>query len=134
MLRNSRPPESFRNLSLLAIAGAGLLALSTGCASSGTQGFADSATLHVGQYSAPTPGAVRPRVGVPRIEVSRNAGPANLGEPMADVLTTLAFQTQRFDVIERSQLETLMNEQDLEGIVREEERAEPEWCAVWTTC
>jgi len=101
-----------------------LLALSSSCASSGSQGFRDSTTLHVGEYTTPQPGLVRPRVGVPKVKVERSGGSAALGDSLADVLTTLAFQTQRFDVIERAQLATLMDAQDLEGIVREDERAE----------
>lgn len=111
---------------LLLLAPAALLAfgLVTSCASSSTQGFADSTTQHVGQYPSPLPGLPRPRIGIPRVEVASKAGPASMGEAMADVLSTLAFQTQRFDVVERSQLDTLFEEQDLEGVVLEEERAE----------
>ncbi len=103
---------------------AGLLLGSSGCATSGSHGSADSVTQHVGQYSSPVPGLGRMRVGVPNLEVASNAGPSSLAGPMADVLTTLAYQTGRFDVIERAALDTLLAEQDLEGIVIEEERAE----------
>lgn len=112
------------HLALTAAAVTGLLCLAPGCASSGSHGASDSVTQHVGQYSSPVPGLGRIRVGVPNLEVSPNAGPSSLAGPMADVLTTLAFQTGRFDVIERAQLDALLAEQDLEGIVREDERAE----------
>ena len=126
-MQNSSCRHPFLRFTTPALASFALAALALwapSCATSGTQGRTDSVTQHVGQYSSPVPGLGRMRVGVPDLKVSSQAGPASLGGAMADVLTTLAFQTGRFDVVERASLDALLAEQDLEGIVLEDERAE----------
>lgn len=99
--------------------------LFTGCATTSTETASrDTLTEHVGEYPPPPPGMARARVGVPAFKVN----PAHVsGEQLenlaADELTTLAFRTRRFDVVERSQMEQLLKEQDLKGVVREDELA-----------
>lgn len=98
---------------------------STSCATSGEHARSDTLTRHVGDYTPPPPGLAKPRVGVPNLMIDGpDAGP-NMGGTLADMLTTLAFRTRRFEVIERTQLMALLDEQGLEGIVAEDELAEP---------
>jgi curli biogenesis system outer membrane secretion channel CsgG len=112
-------------------AGAGLLAAMIalgGCASVGETGQRDQATADVGNYS-PAPGGVeKPRVGVPPFSVKGQSQQVQVSKPRlqnmaADQMTTLLFQTDRFNVIERAQLEQLLREQDMEGIVKPGEMA-----------
>ncbi len=99
-----------------------------GCATVGEQAMRDPLTARVGVYDPPPPGVQRVRVGVPPFAVeqprSRFAFHASRLEGMAaDQITTLLYQTGRFNVIERTQLNQLLIEQDLEGIVRPGEMA-----------
>ncbi|MBN1420315.1 MAG: hypothetical protein JXP34_16160, partial [Planctomycetes bacterium] len=106
---------------------AGLVAVALvlgGCASSDESFVQDSATAHVGIYSQPPFGLVKARLGVPPFQAFEMGGNEDeVGKLAADQLTTLAFQSGRFDVIERAQLEQLLREQNLEGIVKAEELA-----------
>ncbi|MEX0745809.1 MAG: CsgG/HfaB family protein, partial [Phycisphaeraceae bacterium] len=102
--------------------------LSGGCASTGETGTRDAVTENVGNYSAPPGGVEKPRVGVPPFAVeTEGSGFSFSGRDLegvaADQMTTLLFRTDRFSVIERAQLEQLLREQDLEGIVRPGELA-----------
>jgi len=105
-------------LALLAVAG---------CSSSRTSYESDEATSTVGVYSPPPSGAARPRLGVPPFLIEdrnlRQSSSAQTAAVAADQLTTLLVRSQRFLVIERAQLEQLLREQDLEGIVRADEMA-----------
>lgn len=101
---------------------------SWGCATTGESAEADSLTAHVGMYPPPPPSLQMVRVGVPPFQDVRKGQKArasmqNLGAIAADQLTTLAVNTGRFDVIERAQLEQLLKEQGLEGIVDPREMA-----------
>jgi len=49
----------------------------------------------------------------------------NLDELAADQMSSLLHQSRRFDVIERAQLEQLLKEQNMEGIVKPGELAKP---------
>lgn len=100
----------------------GLLALS-GCATSSETAERDQLTAQVGVYPPPPPGMVKPRVGVPNFSISGEGSSKKLEEFAAAQLSTLAFQTRRFDVIERDQLDQLVKEQNLEGVVRSDELA-----------
>lgn len=102
------------------------MSLSAGCGSTSTQSAQrDVLTAHVGQYPPPPAGAVRPRVGVPEFSVQGAGGFSgqNVNELAADQMVTLLDQTERFRVVERNQLEKLLEEQDLEGVVRGNELA-----------
>ncbi len=106
-----------------------VLAFSLGCATVGERSGRDTTTAHVGVYNPPPPGFQRVRVGVPPFQVDPPRGPfdfspVHLQGMAADQLTTLLFQSGRFDVIERAQLTQLLREQDLEGIVRAGELAQ----------
>ncbi len=100
----------------------------SGCATTGESAGADNLTSHVGIYSPPPPSLRMVRVGIPPFLDARKGQKArasmqNLGAIAADQLTTLAVNTGRFDVIERAQLEQLLKEQGLEGIVDPKEMA-----------
>ncbi len=105
---------------LAALALAALAACQTTSESAGKNELA----THVGTYSPPPPGLVRPRVGVPPMGVASDAS-AGMEVLAADQLSTLLVRTDRFEVVERSQLQSLLDEQDLEGIVAEGELARP---------
>lgn len=101
----------------------GALTFGSGCSSSSTTASSNSLTANVGQYPAAPAIRNRPRVGIPAFDVSGPSGGQQFNNSTADVATTLAFRTGRFDVIERAQLQTLLTEQGLEGIVRPGELA-----------
>jgi len=113
-------------MSRLAIVLAALAVLAfTACSSSRETAEKDSMTSHVGSYPPPPAGAFRPRVGVPQFKVTSSEANADTAAVAADQLTTLAVMSNRFDVIERAQLEQLLAEQNLGGVVREGEVAKP---------
>lgn len=101
----------------------------SGCANTGVTGQRDRLTEGIDRFSAPPAGVGRLKVGVPPFEsdpkniyglsVSGN----ELSELAADQMTTLLFKTNRFRVIERAQLNQLLREQNLEGIVKDGELA-----------
>ena len=104
------------------------LLLLGGCSSSHESAGRDQMTSQVGVYTPPPRAAVgdRPRVGVPSFNVATATGAApDLDDLAADQMTTLLDQTGRFDVIERAQLQKLVAEQNLEGIVKPGELAKP---------
>lgn len=92
------------------------------CGSSRETAEADTMTSNVGNYPPGPAGALRPRIGVPPFKVTGNTT-ADTADVAADQLTTLAVMANRFDVIERAQLEQLLQEQGLEGVVKEGEVA-----------
>lgn len=93
------------------------------CATSGESASADRMTANVGQYNPPPAVSVRPRIGVPAFAVSGDAAKREMNTIAADQMTTLMVNAGRFNVIERAQLETLLAEQNLEGIVKPGEMA-----------
>lgn len=103
----------------------GLLLLTCGCASTGESASKDKLTANVGRYDPPPQsGGERPRVGVPPFKIEKNQTKIHsLDQLAADQLTTLLDQTDRFDMIERAQIEQLLDEQNMEGIVKPEEMA-----------
>lgn len=105
-------------LSLFAVALAG------GCASSSESAGKQTLTADVGRYSAPPAGIDKPRTGVPPFESTGSGSSAELNKIAADQLSTLAVNSERFDVIERAQLEQLLKEQGLQGVVRPDELAQ----------
>ena len=109
---------------LVAGLGAGFLAFLSACVSSGETASSDSLTANVGRYSPPPSNIQRVRVGVPQFQV-KNGVTAEVSELAADQITTLLVNTERFDVIERAQLDQLLKEQNLEGIVKGGELAQP---------
>jgi curli biogenesis system outer membrane secretion channel CsgG len=123
MLRRSYVRMSF---ALALSLGAGAF---VGCASSKESAQADTLTANVGQYPPAPSGVDKPRVGVPPFEVKTaggafgGGGKKEMNDIAADQMTTLLDQSDRFQVIERAQLEKLLNEQNLEGIVKPGELA-----------
>ena len=102
-------------LSLSLIAGAFVLG---GCSSSREEGGSDEMTKNVGIYSpAPSP-AWRPRVGISGFTAQNTENTAETAAVAADQLTTLAVSTDRFSVIERAQLDKILQEQGLAGVVK----------------
>ncbi len=102
----------------------------SGCTSSQETASRDTLTTYVGQYDMPPAGLKRVRVGVPQFKIdsrvpARNWNRNELARDAADQLTTLADRTDRFEVIERAQMDQLLKEQGLEGIVDPNELARP---------
>jgi curli biogenesis system outer membrane secretion channel CsgG len=100
-----------------------LLAIAA-CTSSSETANRDQMTAMVGIYEPPPPGLARPRVGVRPFE-QKDKSTGDMAEIAADQLTSLVMNTDRFDVIERAQMDQLIKEQNLEGIVRGNELAQP---------
>lgn len=94
------------------------------CTSSSESANRDQMTAMVGIYEPPGPGVVRVRAGVPAFQKSDKLT-GDMAEVAADQLVSLMVNTERFDVVERNQLEALLKEQGLEGIVRSGELAQP---------
>jgi curli biogenesis system outer membrane secretion channel CsgG len=81
---------------------------------------------NVGKFDPAPSGIVKPRVGVPPFNVKTGqgfSGGGDLNDLAADQMTTLLHDTDRFEVIERAQLDQLLKEQDMEGIVKSGEMA-----------
>jgi curli biogenesis system outer membrane secretion channel CsgG len=99
------------------------------CATHSETAGRDALTVNVGVYPAPPPGLQRPRVGVPQFLVTTQphyfAATTDPNSLAADQMTTLLSLSDRFTVVERGQLEQLLKEQDLEGIVKPGELARP---------
>ena len=120
MLRGSCVRAS---LALALSLGAGVF---LGCTSSKETAQADTLTANVGQYPPAPSGVTKPRVGVPPFSVKTAGGfggKAEMNDIAADQMTTLLDQSDRFQVIERAQLQKLLDEQNLEGIVKPGELA-----------
>lgn len=98
-----------------------------GCATSSESASADTLTADVGRYPPPPRTLELKRAGVPAFLDATKGGSssAKIGTLAADELTTLLVNTERFNVIERAQLQQLLKEQELEGIVDPNELAKP---------
>jgi curli biogenesis system outer membrane secretion channel CsgG len=100
-----------------------------GCSSSGESAQRDALTANVGKYDPPPAGAPKPKVGVPPFNVQAGANfggnSQDLNDLAADQMTTLLDNSDRFRVIERTQLKKLLDEQNMEGIVTPGEMAHP---------
>jgi curli biogenesis system outer membrane secretion channel CsgG len=97
-----------------------------GCSSTKESAEKQELTANVGIYSPPPSGNPTPRVGVPQFNVTTGQGVSggkDLNDRAADICTTLLDNTGRFKVIERAQLQQLVKEQSLEGIVNSAELA-----------
>lgn len=108
-----------------ALSAAALLMM--GCQATGPSTSANRAqvTNQVGQYPPPPAGIRRVRVGVPPFQLDTREGVVEgMNVVAADQATTLLLNTNRFNVIERTQLEQLLREQELEGIVKWDEMAQ----------
>jgi curli biogenesis system outer membrane secretion channel CsgG len=104
----------------------GCVVYAVGCSTSTETAERDTLTAQVGVYPPPPPGLEKVRVGVPTFKITDSERPGGEGPVAAlaaDQLTTLVFQSQRFDVVERAQLEQAAKEQNLEGMVRSGELA-----------
>jgi curli biogenesis system outer membrane secretion channel CsgG/ribosomal protein L40E len=105
-----------------------MLCFAHGCASTGESASRDKLTADVGRYQPP-PSALgddKPTVGVPQFTVQNASGAKsvhNLDSLAADQMSTLLHLTGRFDVIERAQIEKILDEQNMEGIVRPDQMA-----------
>ena len=94
-----------------------------GCVTSSESAGVQSLTANVGKYGPAPSGVDQPKVGVPAFKTTGSGSSRALDENAADQITTLLFNSDRFRVIERAQLDQLLAEQDLEGIVKEGELA-----------
>lgn len=104
--------------------------LLVGCSSTSSESAnRDKLTEMVGVYPPPPAITERPRVGVPPFKVQgdavRGSSADALNDIAADQATTLLTNSERFNMIERTQLEKLLDEQNLEGIVKPGELAKP---------
>src|SRR5689334_25134417 len=104
--------------------------LACGCANTKESASRDKLTADVGKYAPPPRelGDNKPRIGVPPFKVSVAPGSfsgntSQLPQVAADQMTTLLGRSGRFDVIERAQVDQLIDEQNMEGIVRGDEMA-----------
>lgn len=108
-------------------AGAALCVVgAAGCSHTNESASRDTLTANVGQYPPGPSGVNKPKVGVPPFNVTTAGGFSNSGDLnslAADQMTTLLDQSDRFHVIERAQLDQLLKEQNLEGIVKPGELA-----------
>ena len=95
----------------------------TGCVTSSESAGAQNLTANVGNYGPAPSGIERPRLGVPGFKTSGKGSSAALDQIAADQLTTLFVNSGRFRVIERAQLNQLLDEQNLSGIVKDGELA-----------
>jgi len=102
-----------------------LLCLLSACASSSESAARDQMTAHVGVYNPPPANLQRVRIGVPPFELQDKSQTAEMSTLAADQATSLLVNTERFDVVERAQLNQLLKEQGLEGIVTAGELAKP---------
>jgi curli biogenesis system outer membrane secretion channel CsgG len=93
------------------------------CTTSSESAARDTMTADVGRFSPPPSGIQRARVGVPPFEIKGAGITDDVSGLAADQATTLLIKTQRFDVIERAQLDQLLKEQKLEGVVKSDEMA-----------
>lgn len=103
---------------------AACVAALSGCMTSSESAGQQQLTANVGRYDSPPAGLEKPRVGVPEFKSSGQGSGKELNDIAGDQLTTLAVNTERFDVIERAQLDQLLKEQGLEGVVKAEELAQ----------
>lgn len=84
----------------------------------------DTLTEHVGVYPPAPTGIVKPRVGVPLMDVKYSGGSEKKLETLAaDQMNSLLFQTGRFIMLERTQIDKVLGEQNMEGIVRPDQLA-----------
>lgn len=107
---------------------AGVLALGAGCANTGETASRDKLTADVGNYPPPPASNPTPRAAVPPfLEVSApgnfSGDKMELSRAAADQLSTLMNETRRFEMVERAQLQQLLAEQNMEGIVLPEQMA-----------
>lgn len=102
----------------------------TGCVTPGTQATVTSgqASPDIGQVQAQAYNGPQARIAVARFKDKTGGGwwNGNIGDGMADQLTTALFNTNRYIVLERQALEDVMSEQDLgaSGRVRSDTAAE----------
>ena len=107
---------------------AGVLALGTGCAKTGESANRDQLTANVGIYPPPPGSNPVLRAAVPPfLEVTApgnfSGDKQQLARIAGDQLTTLLDQTRRFEMVERTQVQQLLAEQNMEGIVRPDQMA-----------
>jgi len=116
-----------RFLGLLILVAPSLVIVSGGCSSSSESAKHDTLTADVGKFPPPPAGITKARVGVPPFKVQGTGAFSghDVDDLAADQMTTLLDQSDRFDVIERTQLTKLLDEQNLEGIVKPGELARP---------
>lgn len=105
---------SFLSLCFLALAG---------CATEKETAKRDEMTQHVGTYNPPPADLLRAKLGVPPFDTKAAGTMKGMDQVAADQCNTLLLKTDRFRMIERTQLEQLLKEQDLGGVVRADEVA-----------
>ena len=109
----------YKTLAILCVT---LAILSTGCSSTSSE-WGSGEVPGVGLYTPPSPGFQKHRLGVLNFEDKTGGGPIS-SAAAADQLTTLLVKAQRFIVIERTRINDLLKEQNLHGIVRQDQMAQ----------
>lgn len=101
-----------------------------GCATTGETAQRDKTTENIDNFTSPPAGVQRLMAAVPPFETNDkdifgySVSGNELSSMAADQMTTLLFKTGRFKVVERAQLNQLLREQNLEGIVKDGELAQ----------
>lgn len=90
-----------------------------GCSTVSTSSELREDGTKVGTYSPPSPGFVKRRIAIIPFKDKTNQRHTNtdLGSQAVDIATTLLVNTDRFEVVERERLDSLLTEQKLVGIV-----------------
>jgi len=96
-----------------------------GCSSVSTSSELREDGTKVGTYSPPPPGFVKKRIAIIPFKDKTNQKHTNtdLGSQAVDIATTLLVNADRFEVVERERLESLLTEQKLVGIIDPETAA-----------
>ncbi|MCZ6690789.1 MAG: zinc ribbon domain-containing protein [Planctomycetota bacterium] len=97
-------------------------AMLIGCGSTTSETYSRDPMTEIANYPPPPPDYKRVRVGIAEFDDKTGS---EIGEQAGVQMETLAHRSKRFNVIDRTQLKTLLNEQGLEGIVDPAELAKP---------
>lgn len=113
---------------LRAMGAAALWAALTACGTSTSETYSKDSIPDVGNYPPPPPGYVKVRAAVMKLSDKTNNAASHsrpVGEQAAEQLETLLVNSGRFNMVERLQLENVLKEQGLSGVVDPAELAKP---------
>lgn len=107
---------------------AALAAFVVGCGTSTSETYSKDALPDIGNYPPPPPGYTKVRAAVMKLQDKTNNAALHsrpIGEQAAEQLETLLVNSGRFNMVERLQLENVLKEQGLGGVVDPNELAKP---------